>query len=80
MLLIMSLFFLLVIIEIVYIYMSPQIKKSGFGLYKYFRVASNHFINWLKSSDGAMYKANLLKLVDLISSSTIQTSKVYSVE
>jgi hypothetical protein len=34
----------------------------------------------LKSSDGAMYKANLLKLVDLISSSTIQTSKVYSVE
>jgi hypothetical protein len=56
--------------------MSPQIKNSDFGLYKYFRVASSLSIKWLKFADGALYKANILKLDYLILSSVAQTSKV----
>jgi hypothetical protein len=54
--------------------MSPQIKNSDFGLYKYFRVASSVFINWLKFEKGTLYKAHI-KLDDLVSSS-VAHSKV----
>jgi hypothetical protein len=67
----MSLFVLLVAcIEIVYVYMSPQIKNSNFGLYKYFKVASNPLRNRLKSPDGGLYKLNIIKLHVLVSSLT----------
>jgi hypothetical protein len=49
--------------------MSPQIKNSHFGLYKCFSVASSLFINWLKFAEGALYRANILKLDDLVSMS-----------
>jgi len=60
--------------------MSPQIKNSDFGLYKYFRVASSLFIHWLKFAEGALYDSNILKLDDLVSISTAQTSKVCSAQ
>jgi len=60
--------------------MRPQIKNSDFGLYKYFRVASSLFINWLKFAEGALYKVNILTPDDLISSATAQTSKVCSAQ
>jgi hypothetical protein len=60
--------------------MSPQIKDPDFGLYKYFRVASSLFINWSKFAEGALYKANILKLDDLVSSSIAPTSEVYSAQ
>jgi hypothetical protein len=60
--------------------MSQQIKNSDFGLYKYFRVAPTFFINLLKFAEGALYKANILKLDDLVSSSTAQTSEVCSAQ
>jgi hypothetical protein len=60
--------------------MSPPIKNSDFGLYKYVRVASNFFINWLKFAEGALYKAAILKLDDLVSSYTAQTSEVFSAQ
>jgi len=56
--------------------MSPQIKNSDFELCKYFRVASSHYINLLKYEENALCKANILKLHDLVSSSTAQTSEV----
>jgi hypothetical protein len=58
--------------------MSPQIKDPDFGLCKYFRVGSSFFINWLKFAKGVLYKANILKLDDLVSSSIAQTSEVCS--
>jgi hypothetical protein len=48
--------------------------------YQYFRVASNFLINWLKLAEGVLYKANILKLDDLVSSLTARTSKVCSVQ
>jgi hypothetical protein len=60
--------------------MSPQIKISDFGLCKYFRLASSISINWLKFAAGALYKANNLKLDDLLSSSIAQTYKVCSAQ
>jgi len=44
--------------------MSLQIKNSYFGLYKYFRIASNLSINWLKFAERTLYEANILKLDD----------------
>jgi hypothetical protein len=32
--------------------MSPQIKNSDFGLYKYFKVVSSLSISWLKFAEG----------------------------
>jgi len=58
--------------------MSPQIKNPDFGLYKYFRVTSSLSINWLKFAEGALYKANILKLDYLVSSSNAHSSKVCS--
>jgi hypothetical protein len=44
-------------------------------------VAFNLFINWLKFADGGLYKANILKLDDLVSSSTAQPSSlIYTVK
>jgi hypothetical protein len=60
--------------------MLPQSKNSDFGLCKYFWVASSLFINWLKFAEGTLYKTNILKLDDLVSSSTAQTSKVCSAQ
>jgi hypothetical protein len=60
--------------------MSPQIKNSDYGLFKYFRVASSLFIKWLKLAEGALYRANILKLDDLVSSSNALTSKVCSAQ
>jgi hypothetical protein len=58
--------------------MSSQIKNSDFGLCNYFRVASSLFKNWLKFSEVALYRADILKLDDLVSILTAETSKVYS--
>jgi hypothetical protein len=60
--------------------MSPQIQNSDFGLYRYFKVPYNLSINWLKSAERALYKGNILKLDDLVSSSTAQTAEVCSVQ
>jgi hypothetical protein len=60
--------------------MSPQIKNSNFGLYKYLRVAPHLFMNWLQFAEGTLYKANILKLGDLVLSSTAQISKVCFVQ
>jgi hypothetical protein len=60
--------------------MSPEINNSDFGLYKYLRLASSLFINWLKFAAGALYEANILQLDDLVSSSVAQTSKVCSAQ
>jgi len=54
--------------------MSPQTENSDFG------VVSSLFINWLKLAEGPLYRANILKLVDLVSSSIEQTSKVCSAQ
>jgi len=60
--------------------MSPQIKNSDFELYKYFREACSLSINRLKSVEGAVYKANILKLDDLVSCSVAQTSRFCSAQ
>jgi len=60
--------------------MSPQIKNSDFVLYKYFSVACILSINWSKFSEAALYKANILKLDNLVSSSIAQASKVCSAQ
>jgi hypothetical protein len=46
------------------------------GLYRYFRVVSSLYKNWLKFPEWAVYKAKILKLDDLVSSSVAQTFKV----
>jgi hypothetical protein len=55
--------------------MSPHIKNSDFGLYKYIRVASSLSINWLKFAEGTLYKAKIPMLDDLVSSSIHELSK-----
>jgi hypothetical protein len=47
--------------------MSPEIKNSDFGLYRYFKVASSLFLNSLKSAEGALYRLNTIKLHHLVS-------------
>jgi len=54
--------------------MSPQIKNSDCSLHTYFGVASSLSINWLQFAEGALYKANILKAGDLVSSSIAQIS------
>jgi hypothetical protein len=56
--------------------MSPQINKSDFGLYRYFKVASNPFRNWLKSPSGDLYRPSITKLDVLVSICTAQHSTV----
>jgi hypothetical protein len=48
--------------------MSPQYKNLDFGLYRYFKIASNPLINQLKSPDGALYELNIIKKHALVSS------------
>jgi hypothetical protein len=55
--------------------MSPQVKKSDFELYRYFNATYNFFINWLKSSDGALYKRNIIVLGVIVLRWTAQISK-----
>ena len=58
-------------------FMSPQIKNSTFGLYRYFRTLSRFFINWLKSLVGALHKLNIINLDDLVCSSMAEISKSF---
>jgi hypothetical protein len=48
--------------------MSPQTENSNFGFFRYFKVAPNLFINFLKSAEGALHKLNIIKFDALDSS------------
>jgi hypothetical protein len=61
-------------------FITSKIKNSDFGLYKYFKVASNSLRNQLNSPDGALYKFNVIKLHALVSSLTAQISKSCSLQ
>jgi hypothetical protein len=56
-------------------FMSPQINKSDFGFYRYFKVVSDPFRNWLKSPDGDLYRPSIIKLDVLVSICTAQIPK-----
>jgi hypothetical protein len=52
-----------------------KIRNTDFELYRYFRVASSVFINWLKS---ALYKANIHKLDDSVQLHKLPKSALHS--
>jgi len=61
-------------------FMSPHIKNSVFGLYKYFKVSSSFLRNRLKSPIGTLYMLKSIRLDALVSSSTAQISKFFSLQ
>ena len=60
--------------------MSPQIKNFSLGLYRWNKASSRFFINWLKSPVGVLYKLNTVKQNELVSSSTAEISKLFSLQ
>jgi hypothetical protein len=67
------------LVAFVSMFMSPQIINSDFGLYRYFRVASSLFRDWIRSHEGALYKPNI-RLAILVSSWFAQISKFCSLQ
>ena len=60
--------------------LSPQIRNSTLGLYRYFKASSRFLINRLKSPVDALCKLNMISLDDLVSSSAAQISKSFSLQ
>jgi hypothetical protein len=56
-------------------YLSPQIKNSAAGLYRYFNVSFRFFINHKSSA-----QLNIIKLDALVSSSTVQIFTFFSLQ
>jgi hypothetical protein len=60
--------------------MSLHIINSDFGLYEYFKVASNLHRNLLTSPEGALYKLNIIRLDVYVSNWIAQISKSCSLQ
>ena len=60
--------------------LSPQIRNSTLGLYRYFKASSRFIINGLKFPVDTVCKLNMINLGDLVSSSVAQISKSFSLQ